>query len=426
MDVQAVPEYQHLHPLALPSSFCFHASSTYLQLSNRARRVSYSSPAGRDAQAASLKSNRAIPVQCGMYYFEATIVEGGINAYLGVGLVPTDSTTYHSRLPGWDAGCIGYHGDDGYLFVGSGTGRGYGQRFGMGDTVGVLVDYLRGDVMFTRNGVALGTACRIPQKNRAGGLHPAVGMRSEGAVIEANFGQRPFQFPFRDHVSSAASAWALRTLRPAPPSAIPCGVVRDHVGVTARALTLGALSSTSGVPGPSVQGATIEASIADRQQVMAACSEGDVEGAREMGAGSSALYRLAFVEALAAGRSDEAVSVAVRHLAAAPPSPPLLSLLGLLGMPQQEARVEAQARVAELRVATSAAVNADALAAIRSGPASHLTGLLCHTLSLLQGGLAPDSDIRSPVVGMLAQLFHGMREREGDRDTPHTAMDTDF
>ena len=37
------------------------------------------------------------------------------------------------RLPGWEKGSYGYHGDDGNAFEGSGTGKPYGPVFVAGD-----------------------------------------------------------------------------------------------------------------------------------------------------------------------------------------------------------------------------------------------------------------------------------------------------
>ncbi len=43
-----------------------------------------------------------------------------------------------SRLPGWDAGSYGYHGDDGNRFAANGRGTKYGPKYGTGDVVGAL------------------------------------------------------------------------------------------------------------------------------------------------------------------------------------------------------------------------------------------------------------------------------------------------
>ena len=54
---------------------------------------------------------------------------------IAVGLA-TDRFALHGRQPGWTRNSLGWHGDDGQFFKGSGMGRGdFGPRFGDGDTV---------------------------------------------------------------------------------------------------------------------------------------------------------------------------------------------------------------------------------------------------------------------------------------------------
>ena len=46
------------------------------------------------------------------------------------------------RMPGWDSHSVGYHGDDGCAFHGSGMGWNFGPSFGPGDTVGCGIVYV--------------------------------------------------------------------------------------------------------------------------------------------------------------------------------------------------------------------------------------------------------------------------------------------
>ena len=55
-------------------------------------------------------------------------------SFIGVGF--SASSVSLSRLPGWEKGSWGYHGDDGCAFEGSGKGRPYGPTFTTGDVIG--------------------------------------------------------------------------------------------------------------------------------------------------------------------------------------------------------------------------------------------------------------------------------------------------
>lgn len=73
---------------------------------------------------------------------------------MGIGL--STSEVNLSRLPGWDKGSYGYHGDDGHSFCSSGSGIVYGPTFTTGDYVGCCVNFLENSCFYTRNGYNLG------------------------------------------------------------------------------------------------------------------------------------------------------------------------------------------------------------------------------------------------------------------------------
>ena len=96
------------------------------------------------------------------------------------------------KQPGWDRQSIGYHGDDGALFHGSGTGsRNFGPSFGAGDTVGCGIDYRAGLVFFTRNGQPVGTA-QVGNEQLTGEWWGVVGLDSDAVVRVSTRG--PFAF----------------------------------------------------------------------------------------------------------------------------------------------------------------------------------------------------------------------------------------
>jgi len=95
-----------------------------------------------------------------------------------------------NALTGWQQGTFGYHEDDGNTFRGSGFGEDYGPTFTTGDVIGCALNVEQGACVYTKNGISLGVAFTdLPD-----GLYPAVGLASKGAIIEVNFGQKPFMF----------------------------------------------------------------------------------------------------------------------------------------------------------------------------------------------------------------------------------------
>ncbi|KAJ2011888.1 hypothetical protein GGI06_004354, partial [Coemansia sp. S85] len=159
----------------------------------------YTGPGRQDHDAAMVRSNYSIPTHTGVYYFEVTIKSRGQSGYIGVGLSQGNVAVH--RLPGWDAGSWGYHGDDGNSFSGDGRGSRYGPGFTTGDTVGCGIDFAQRRIFFTRNGFFLGYA--FDKIDTTKDLFPCVGMRTPGEHVKANFGRKPFAFDISHYVSAA-------------------------------------------------------------------------------------------------------------------------------------------------------------------------------------------------------------------------------
>ena len=113
---------------------------------------------------------RARVVASEVAYFEAAIEEDPSRAppeethdresCVSIGLCTT-AFPLKGKQPGWDVESVGWHGDDGCVFHGHGTGlRPFGGRFGSGDVVGCGVH--AGYIFFTRNGEWAGCAFRAP------------------------------------------------------------------------------------------------------------------------------------------------------------------------------------------------------------------------------------------------------------------------
>ncbi|KAI9887354.1 MAG: hypothetical protein M1823_000870 [Watsoniomyces obsoletus] len=163
-------------------------------------------------EAAAVRADHPMPIQCGLYYYEVCILSQGRDGWvidravrisscqtpsltrsirtIGVGF--SSSRASLARLPGWEGQSWAYHGDDGKSFCCSSQGREYGPRFGMGDVIGCGVNFRTASAFFTKNGVMLGTAFRdVPRSKH---LFPSVGMKRPGEHVRANFGQTTFVF----------------------------------------------------------------------------------------------------------------------------------------------------------------------------------------------------------------------------------------
>jgi len=163
-------------------------------------RVSYKGPGKNNHKdASSVRATHCIPASCGLYYYEVKIVSKGRDGYMGIGL--SHVTWGINRLPGWDKGSYGYHGDDGNAFCGSGQGQVYGPTFTTGDVIGCGLNLIEGSCFYTKNGHNLGTAFTdMPAQ-----LYPTVGLQTPGEIIDANFGQEPFVFDIEGEMQETRS-----------------------------------------------------------------------------------------------------------------------------------------------------------------------------------------------------------------------------
>jgi SPRY domain/F-box domain len=127
---------------------------------------------------------------------------------LVVGLATSDFDLL-DRMPGWDGNSIGYHGDDGGLFYGTGSmSRRIGPSFGVGDTVGCGIDYSHDNrfgapcAFFTLNGSILGYEPIRSEYLLNRDLYPVIGIDTN-TPITCNFGiSKPFVFDLMALISS--------------------------------------------------------------------------------------------------------------------------------------------------------------------------------------------------------------------------------
>ncbi|KKA18566.1 Ran-binding protein (RanBPM) [Rasamsonia emersonii CBS 393.64] len=164
----------------LPSRWNESDKYSGLDLLNDGLEVRYMGPPNKhDHEAAAVRADHPMPRQCGIYYFEVTILSKSKEGMIGVGFSSTKASV--ERLPGWEQESWAYHGDDGKSFFGEnqGQGRPYGPTFTVNDTIGCGVNFSTGCAFFTKNGVFLGNAFRELRDVK---LYPSVGMKKQPNV----------------------------------------------------------------------------------------------------------------------------------------------------------------------------------------------------------------------------------------------------
>ncbi|KAH6690561.1 ran-binding protein [Plectosphaerella plurivora] len=143
----------------------------------------------RENEAYSIRADHHMPPQCGIYYFEVTILgTKRDSATIGIGF--SSRSVALSRPPGWEPESYGYHGDDGRTYQAHNGGKEYGPHFTMNDVIGCGINFREKTAFYTRNGVLLGNAFADVK----GRMYPSVGLKRAGEHVRVNFGQDPFVF----------------------------------------------------------------------------------------------------------------------------------------------------------------------------------------------------------------------------------------
>ncbi|MCJ1322701.1 Ran-binding protein 9 [Xylographa vitiligo] len=177
-------------PTPLPSKWLELDKYGGLEIVGDGLEVRYTGPLRtHDHEAAAARADHPMPSQCGIYYYEVTIISKGKDGMIGVGF--SGQKVSLEKLPGWENDSWAYHGDDGMTFCCQLTGKKYGPTFTNQDVIGCGVNFLTGSAFFTKNGVFQGNAFRDIKDIK---LYPSVGAKRPGAQLRVNFGQSPFIF----------------------------------------------------------------------------------------------------------------------------------------------------------------------------------------------------------------------------------------
>lgn len=145
-----------------------------LELEDGGRLAKFSGTQKTHDEAAAVRADFPMPRQCGIYYYEITVISKGRDGQvirplplmiadfqtrrmIGVGF--SGPKVALSRIPGWEPDSYAYHGDDGQVFSNTTSGKAYGPKFGTLDVIGCGLNFRTNTAFFTKNGHMLGE-CR--------------------------------------------------------------------------------------------------------------------------------------------------------------------------------------------------------------------------------------------------------------------------
>ncbi len=127
-------------------------------------------------------------------YYEIKVLHQGvgINSFMSIGLTVKPTNPFHQI--GWNRSSIGYHSDDGKVYVGSHqNGIRFGPSFSVNDIIGCGYDPISQCTFFSLNGNLLGHF-----KTSLSNAYPAVSS-IRGWRVQFNFGDSPFHYtPYND------------------------------------------------------------------------------------------------------------------------------------------------------------------------------------------------------------------------------------
>ena len=145
-----------------------------------------------------IRTSESIPDFAQSFYFEMKIIDCGQDGAIGIGLATSDADT--NIMPGWNKNTIGYHGDDGGIYQGSGCAVEETDTFTTHDVVSCQVKRVRIDelrfgtvIQFGKNGKTVGPLMYMMNEH----LHPVIGMGTPGARAKTNLGEDAFAYELK-------------------------------------------------------------------------------------------------------------------------------------------------------------------------------------------------------------------------------------
>nr|XP_010911815.1 ran-binding protein M homolog isoform X1 [Elaeis guineensis]XP_010911816.1 ran-binding protein M homolog isoform X1 [Elaeis guineensis] len=177
------PEPSHLNT--------FNSSGMFHNVSPDKLSVRYVGCGQHGYDVGAVQANCPAPTRRIVYYFEIKVKNAGQHGRIGIGFTPKEYDL--RKQPGWDPNSCGYHGDDGYLYHGSGKRYRFGPTFTSGDTVGAGINYAFPQFFFTKNGELVGNVV----KDIKGPLFPTIALHSQNEEVTVNFGKQPFLFDIK-------------------------------------------------------------------------------------------------------------------------------------------------------------------------------------------------------------------------------------
>ncbi|EOA91420.1 hypothetical protein ACJQWK_03343 [Exserohilum turcicum] len=184
-----------------------------LELEDNGRMAKFSGTQKTHDEAAAVRADFPMPRQCGVYYYEITVISKGKDGRM-IGIGFSGPKVALSRIPGWEPDSYAYHGDDGQVFSNTTSGKSYGPKFGTLDVIGCGINFRTNTAFFTKNGHMLGIAFRDLKPNMP--YYPTVGMKKPGETVRVNFGQEPFAFDIDKMVQDEKSAIQAEIARTKP------------------------------------------------------------------------------------------------------------------------------------------------------------------------------------------------------------------
>jgi hypothetical protein len=150
------PQFQDDKIRLLPSRWSDEEHVNGIEILADGTEVRFSGVTKTTDEAASVRSDYPMPKEAGLYYFEVTVLSRFKDGLIGIGF--SGRKVNLNRLPGWEADSWAYHGDDGFSFACTASGKAYGPRYASHDVIGCGVNFRTGQAFFTKNGVYLGTS----------------------------------------------------------------------------------------------------------------------------------------------------------------------------------------------------------------------------------------------------------------------------